>query len=81
VDTVRIRELVSGAAAGMVGGLLRHQGDESYLSSTKDRRPRWVLSTPDLAYPLSTDLRGNVGHLADGAAVAATAEILMFERR
>ena len=42
--------------------------------------PALGLSAPDRAYPLSTHLRGFLGHLAYGAAVAATAEILMFER-
>lgn len=39
--------------------------------------PALGLSAPDRAYPLSTHLRGFLGHLAYGAAVAATAEILM----
>jgi len=43
--------------------------------------PALGLSAPDLAYPLSTHLRGFLGHLAYGAAAAATAEILMSGRR
>jgi hypothetical protein len=43
--------------------------------------PALGLSAPDRAYPLSTHLRGLVGHLAYGAAVAATAEVLMSEQR
>jgi hypothetical protein len=43
--------------------------------------PALGLSAPDLAYPLSTHLRGFVGHLAYGAATATTAEILMSDRR
>jgi hypothetical protein len=39
--------------------------------------PALGLSAPDRAYPLSTHLRGFLGHLAYGAAVAATAEVLM----
>src|SRR2546425_6586774 len=43
--------------------------------------PALGLSAPDRAYPLSTHLRGFLGHLAYGAAAAATAEILMSGRR
>jgi hypothetical protein len=43
--------------------------------------PALGLSAPDRAYPLSTHLRGFLGHLAYGAAAAATAEILMPDRR
>lgn len=43
--------------------------------------PTLGLSAPDRAYPLSTHLRGLIGHLAYGGAVAATAEILMSGRR
>jgi hypothetical protein len=39
--------------------------------------PALGLSAPNLDYPLSTHLRGFLGHLAYGAAVAATAELLM----
>jgi hypothetical protein len=39
--------------------------------------PTLGLSAPNREYPLSTHLRGFVGHLAYGAAVAATAEILL----
>src|SRR3989440_10267180 len=39
------------------------------------------LSAPDRAYPLSTHLRGFLGHLAYGAAAAATARVLMSDRR
>jgi hypothetical protein len=39
--------------------------------------PALGLSAPDRAYPFSTHLRGFLGHLAYGAAVAATAEVLM----
>ncbi len=43
--------------------------------------PALGLSAPDSAYPVSTHLRGFLGHLAYGAAAAATAEILMSDRR
>ena len=43
--------------------------------------PALGLSAPDRAYPLSTHLRGFLGHLAYGAAAAATAEVLMSDRR
>ena len=43
--------------------------------------PALGLSAPDRAYPLSTHLRGFLGHLAYGAAAAATTEVLMSERR
>jgi uncharacterized membrane protein YagU involved in acid resistance len=39
--------------------------------------PALGLSAPNLEYPLSTHLRGFLGHLAYGAAVAGTAELLM----
>ena len=42
--------------------------------------PALGLSAPDSAYPVSTHLRGFLGHLAYGAAAAATAEILMSDR-
>ena len=42
--------------------------------------PALGLSAPDRAYPMSTHLRGFLGHLAYGAAAAATAEILMSDR-
>ena len=42
--------------------------------------PSLGLSAPNLEYPLSTHLRGFLGHLAYGAAVAITAEALMGER-
>ena len=41
--------------------------------------PALGLSAPDRAYPMSTHLRGFIGHLAYGAAVAATAEVLLGE--
>jgi len=43
--------------------------------------PALGLSAPDRAYPLSTHLRGFLGHLAYGAAAAATAEVLMSDQR
>ena len=43
--------------------------------------PALGLSAPDRAYPLSTHLRGFLGHLAYGAAAAATTEVLMADRR
>ncbi len=43
--------------------------------------PALGLSAPDRAYPLSTHLRGFLGHLAYGAGVAATAEVLMAGSR
>jgi uncharacterized membrane protein YagU involved in acid resistance len=42
--------------------------------------PTLGLSAPNLEYPLSTHLRGFLGHLAYGAGVAVTAEILMAGR-
>ena len=39
--------------------------------------PTLGLSAPNLEYPLSTHLRGLLGHLAYGAGVAVTAELLM----
>jgi uncharacterized membrane protein YagU involved in acid resistance len=42
--------------------------------------PSLGLSAPNLEYPLSTHLRGFLGHLAYGAAVAVTAEVLMAGR-
>ena len=39
--------------------------------------PTLGLSAPNREYPLSTHLRGFLGHLAYGAAAAATAEVLM----
>jgi hypothetical protein len=72
VAKVRIRELVSGAAAGVVGG---------YVGTKVMNQATTKLQEPDRAYPLSTPLRGFLGHLAYGAAVAATAEVLMSDRR
>ena len=43
--------------------------------------PALGLSAPDRAYPVSTHLRGFLGHLVYGATAAATAEILMSDRR
>ena len=42
--------------------------------------PSLGLSAPNLEYPLSTHLRGFLGHLAYGAGVAVTAEALMAGR-
>lgn len=42
--------------------------------------PTLGLSAPNLEYPLSTHLRGFLGHLAYGAGVAVTAEVLMGGR-
>lgn len=42
--------------------------------------PTLGLSAPNLEYPLSTHLRGFLGHLAYGAGVAVTAELLMAGR-
>lgn len=42
--------------------------------------PTLGLSAPNLEYPLSTHLRGFLGHLAYGAGVALTAEVLMAGR-
>jgi uncharacterized membrane protein YagU involved in acid resistance len=42
--------------------------------------PSLGLSAPNLEYPLSTHLRGFLGHLAYGAGVAVTAELLMGGR-
>jgi hypothetical protein len=43
--------------------------------------PTLGLSAPNREYPLSTHLRGFLGHLAYGAAAAATAEVLMAVMR
>src|SRR5437868_14476833 len=43
--------------------------------------PTLGLSAPNLEYPLSTHLRGFLGHLAYGAAVAATTEALLAASR
>jgi uncharacterized membrane protein YagU involved in acid resistance len=43
--------------------------------------PSLGLSAPNLEYPLSTHLRGFLGHLAYGAGVAVTAELLLADRR
>lgn len=40
--------------------------------------PAMGWSAPDSAYPMSTHLRGAMGHLALGAAVALTAELLAW---
>lgn len=42
--------------------------------------PTLGLSAPNNQYPFSTHLRGFFGHLAYGAAVAVTAEIVMADR-
>lgn len=42
--------------------------------------PTLGWSAPNLEYPLSTHLRGFLGHLAYGAGVAVTAEVLMGGR-
>lgn len=42
--------------------------------------PTLGLSAPNLDYPLSTHLRGFLGHLAYGAGVAVTAELVMAGR-
>jgi uncharacterized membrane protein YagU involved in acid resistance len=43
--------------------------------------PTLGLSAPNMEYPLSTHLRGFLGHLAYGAAVAVTAEVLLAASR
>jgi uncharacterized membrane protein YagU involved in acid resistance len=43
--------------------------------------PTLGLSAPNLEYPLSTHMRGFLGHLAYGAGVAVTAELVMAGRR
>jgi uncharacterized membrane protein YagU involved in acid resistance len=42
--------------------------------------PSLGLSAPNLEYPLSTHVRGFLGHLAYGAGVAVTAELLLAGR-
>ncbi|HEX3630124.1 MAG TPA: DUF1440 domain-containing protein, partial [Candidatus Dormibacteraeota bacterium] len=43
--------------------------------------PTLGLSAPNMEYPLSTHLRGFLGHLAYGAAVGVTAEALLAASR
>ena len=68
---LHLNPVVAGLASAMVLFLVVDEGLTPVLG----------LSAPDRAYPLSTHLRGFLGHLAYGAAVAATAEILMSDRR
>jgi len=42
--------------------------------------PTLGLSAPNNQYPLTTHLRGFLGHLAYGASVAVTAELLLADR-
>jgi uncharacterized membrane protein YagU involved in acid resistance len=68
---LRLNPLLAGLMSGMALFVVVDEG----------LTPALGLSAPDRAYPLSTHLRGFLGHLAYGAAVAATAEILMSDRR
>src|SRR5207302_2051955 len=68
---LHLNPVVAGLASAMVLFLVVDEGLTPVLG----------LSAPDRAYPLSTHLRGFLGHLAYGAAAAATAEILMSDRR
>ena len=64
---LRLNPAVAGLVCGMAVFMVVDEG----------LTPALGLSAPDRAYPLSTHLRGFLGHLAYGAAVAATAEVLM----
>jgi uncharacterized membrane protein YagU involved in acid resistance len=68
---LRLNPIVAGLVSAMTLFLVVDEG----------LTPALGLSAPDRAYPLSTHLRGFLGHLAYGAAAAATAEILMGRRR
>ena len=63
----RLNPIVAGGIAAMTLFVVVDEG----------LTPTLGLSAPDLDYPLSTHLRGFLGHLAYGAGVAATAEALM----
>ena len=64
---VRMNPLLAGLLSGMALFVVVDEG----------LTPTLGLSAPNLEYPLSTHLRGLIGHLAYGAGVAVTAELLM----
>ena len=64
---VRLNPILAGLLAGMTLFVVVDEG----------LTPTLGLSAPNREYPLSTHLRGFLGHLAYGAAVASTAEVLM----
>jgi uncharacterized membrane protein YagU involved in acid resistance len=66
---------LSPVLAGLISGMAL------FVIVDEGLTPRLGLSAPDRAYPVSTHLRGFIGHLAYGAALAATAEVLLSERR
>ena len=55
-------------------------GTALFLAVDEGLTPTLGLSAPNNQYPLSTHLRGFLGHLAYGGAVAVTAELLMADR-
>jgi uncharacterized membrane protein YagU involved in acid resistance len=63
---LRINPLIAALLSGMVLFVVVDEG----------LTPALGLSAPNLDYPVSTHLRGFLGHLAYGAAVAVTAEVL-----
>jgi len=55
-------------------------GTALFLLVDEGLTPTLGLSAPNNQYPLTTHLRGLLGHLAYGAAVAVTAEVLLADR-